>query len=418
VRTSASLVIVDDDFFVTKLLSIQLKKLGYEHVKIFNDPCLAIEYLESAHQTVQLVFCDLKMPNLDGIEFIRRLGSIQFLGQLVILSAQDPRLLRSAQIIAEGFQLKVRGVLNKPVHPDNIRALMTGEPIAQSSAKDTNQAVYSPEEMIVAINRSELINFYQPKINLLNGELDSVESLIRWQHPVNGIVLPNLFLNVLQQAGLSNRLLEVVLTGTHGVLMQLSQWRAAGYSFKLAVNFSDENLMDDELPQKLSSWIRAAHLRPDDLMVEVSENRLRQHRAQALAIISRLSLKGFLISIDDFGAGETTMADLRDLPINELKFDRAFVAGSSRDKATRLALRSCLSMAHELGVTTVAEGIETFEDWVCLRDMGCNLMQGYFAARPMPASALEGWQHSWIGRLQKNEPALLPNSICTSEALG
>ena len=411
------IVVVDDDPFAVKLICTQLNKLGLTQIKAFTAPLEAIDYIEQSVDTIHLVLCDLQMPDLDGIDFIRKLGDMSYRGKLALVSGEDPRILRSAQLLAQAMRLGMLGVLNKPIQLKHLQTLLAdflGNPLpnastSQAQANTANPAgrAYSVARIREALDNDEFENYFQPKVSMRTGFMHSVESLVRWNHPTDGVLAPALFLKTIEENGLCNDLLNCVLYGKKGVLKQLRAWHDQGFLFSAAVNLSDLNMTDSTLPESLQKQVTAYGLRPEHLVLEISENRVTKHRMPLLMNLSRLTLKGFCLSIDDFGAGQTSMADLRDLPLSELKFDRTIVYGAHRDNSQKMALRSCIAMAADLGIRTVAEGVEDIEDWHCLRDLGCDTVQGFFIARPMQAELVLPWLAGWQHKLQSATQTLL-----------
>lgn len=411
------IVVVDDDPFAVKLICTQLSKLGLTQIKSFTAPLEAISFIEQSLSQVALVLCDLQMPDLDGIDFIRKLGEVSYQGKLALVSGEDPRILRSAQLLAQAMRLGMLGVLNKPIQLKHLEALLSGflaNAALHNASADTGastqpaaSARYSADRIRDALVNGEFENYFQPKVSMRTGQMVGVESLVRWNHPTDGVLAPALFLKTIEDNGLCNELLDCVLYGKKGVLKQLRDWHDQGFLFSAAVNLSDLNMTDSTLPESLQKQVIAHGLQPEHLMLEISENRVSKHRMQLLMNLSRLTLKGFCLSVDDFGAGQTSMADLRDLPLTELKFDRTIVYGAHRDNSQKMALRSCIAMAVDLGINTVAEGIEDIEDWHCLRELGCNTVQGYFIARPMQAELVLPWLAGWQHKLQGPTQSLL-----------
>jgi EAL domain-containing protein (putative c-di-GMP-specific phosphodiesterase class I) len=198
-----------------------------------------------------------------------------------------------------------------------------------------------------------------------------------------------------------------VLSGETGALRLLRNIVTIDPNFKVAVNMSDTNLADVRLPEILLSLLQTYGVAAKNLVLEISENRVSGTRTKYNSTLSRLALKGFTLSLDDFGAGKTTMNDLSDIAISEIKFDRAFVHNVHRDSAQKMALHSCIEMAKALGLITVAEGVEKTEDWVVLKALGCKVVQGYIIAEPMSFYALDAWLAQWSENRKKLFPELM-----------
>lgn len=219
-----------------------------------------------------------------------------------------------------------------------------------------------------------------------------VETLVRWNHPRNGLVFPERFIAIAEQHGLINELTQTVLSAA---LRQLRAWRDRGLALQVAVNVSMENLRTLAFPDWVAEQLAAAGLPAGSLILEITESQLMVDKVASLDTLSRLRLKQVGLSIDDFGTGHSSLSLLRDIPFSELKVDRSFVHGASYDASLRAIVEASLAMARQMGLTTVAEGVEEKADWEFLRSAGCDQAQGFMIARPMPAVRLPGWLDHW-----------------------
>jgi EAL domain-containing protein (putative c-di-GMP-specific phosphodiesterase class I) len=385
-------LIVDDDLFANKVIAAQLGKLGFTNLEGMTDPIKALGFLRANVDDIGLIVCDLQMPTLDGIEFVREVAHEGYTGQVILVSGEDPRLLRSAQRLVEAMGLATLGAIQKPVKLETLTNVMAN---AGEVERPRSTRQFALSEIQEALTKKQLVNYYQPKIDLQSGAVVGVEALVRWLHPEHGVLSPAAFLPVLQKAGLDDALLMHILTGPTGALKILQDVEAFDPEFKVSVNISDVNLSDDKLPEKLVALLDSYGVQSKSLVLEVSENREAGSRTKYNSTLSRLALKGFILSLDDFGAGKTTMTDLSDIAISEIKFDRAFVHNVHRDFAQKMSLRSCIKMADALGLITVAEGVEEIQDWEVLKSLGCNVVQGYIVAKPMPVEVLDSWLANW-----------------------
>jgi diguanylate cyclase (GGDEF)-like protein len=244
------------------------------------------------------------------------------------------------------------------------------------------------EELREALTNNQLVLFFQPKLNLQTGSLEGVEALVRWQHPVRGLLTPDQFLPQAELYGLMRRLATAVLALA---LDQVAEWRLAGLRTTVAVNISVSNLLDAGLPDQIRTLLAVRNLEPSCLILEVTETTLMADPTRAAALLTRLQAVGVRVSIDDYGTGYSSLARLRELPVNELKLDRSFLAGISHDARASAIVRSTVELAHSLGLSLVAEGIETEEDQTILTALSCDLGQGYHLARPMPGKDVLPW---------------------------
>ena len=241
------------------------------------------------------------------------------------------------------------------------------------------------QQLRTAILEGQLVLHYQPKIDLRTAQIEGVEALVRWNHPARGLLYPDKFIPEAERYGLMRGLTTAVLTLA---LDQARQWRDAGFPTPVAVNVSASNLADPELPAQVKAMLDSRDLDGSTLVVEVTETTLMKDTARALSVLQALRALNVRISIDDYGTGYSSLARLRDLPINELKLDRSFVAELDSDPRTAAIVQSTIQLAHSLGLTLVAEGIETAETLQLLTKMGCDVGQGYHLGRPIAAADL------------------------------
>ena len=397
-----NILLVDDDAFQLQMLSRQLAILGLDqiHACTSGQEALtlmeALTLLEGQPTGEQLIFLDLNMPGMDGVEFIRHLVDILYTGALVLVSGEDARILETAEHLARAHHLHVLGHLSKPVQSENLKVLLESwrKVTPKASSKETKP--YGAEEVQKAIANGELVNYYQPKVDMASGTLRGVEALVRWQHPKDGMVFPDAFIGVAEVNGLIDELTRAVLVEA---LAQSRRWYDEGLSLRVSVNVSMHNLTRLDFADFVLSQIEASDIAAENLILEVTESRLMTDMISSLDILTRLRLKRIGLSIDDFGTGHSSLAQLRDLPFDELKIDQSFVHGAALDNTRRAILSGSLGIARQLGMKTVAEGVEDREDWDLLRRQNCDLAQGYFIGRPMPAGKLRSWLTGWEARI-------------------
>ncbi|MGO4784892.1 putative bifunctional diguanylate cyclase/phosphodiesterase [Cryobacterium sp. W22_MBD10_FK3] len=244
------------------------------------------------------------------------------------------------------------------------------------------------QELRTALSDDQLVVYYQPKIDLQTGEVSGVEALVRWEHPTRGLLLPEAFLDLVEEAGLMHALTRIVLTKA---LNQAVLWRAAGQNLTIAVNMSASSLVNVDLPEEIVRMVVVRQLPPSALMLEVTEDFLMSDRARARTILTRLREAGIQIAVDDFGTGYSSLSYLRDLPIDELKLDRSFVLPMADDARAASLVASTIDLAHSLGLRMVAEGVESGVAYDELARYGCDHAQGFFMSHPVPALELDTW---------------------------
>lgn len=392
-----NILLVDDEAFHLQLLARQLVILGQDrdHMHACTSGQQALTLLKEQLPGAQLIFLDLNMPGMDGVEFIRRLVDMAYTGALVLVSGEDARILETAEHLARAHRLHVLGTLSKPVQSENLKTLLGRWRKAAPEASRKAAKRYGAEEVRRAIADGELVNYYQPKVDIASGALGGVETLVRWRHPVDGLVMPNDFIGVAEENGLIDDLTRVVLTAA---LAQSRRWRDEGLTLRVAVNVSMHNLARLDFADFVFGEVVRCGVAAQDLILEVTESRLMTDILAPLDILTRLRLKRISLSIDDFGTGHSSLSQLRDIPFDELKIDQSFVHGAGKDKTRRTIFSASLGIARQLGMKTVAEGVEDRADWNFLRQQGCDLAQGYFIARPMPAGELHTWLVDWEAR--------------------
>jgi EAL domain-containing protein (putative c-di-GMP-specific phosphodiesterase class I)/FixJ family two-component response regulator len=394
---SAGIVLLDDDPFMLKLLTHMLAQLGYTRVVACDCGQAALQQVSGTYDVVDLIFLDINMPGMDGVEFIRRLVQCQYAGSVILVSGENSRILESVEKLIEAHQLIALGCLQKPVKPHELASLMSRlKPnVGHRSLARVAQHSYSAEQFRVAISHGELVNYYQPKVALATGEVVGVESLVRWQHPVDGLIFPDRFLGLAEEQGLLTEVTRVVL---FEAMKQAKAWSQAGHRLPVAVNVSMDDLIALDFPDIAEALAISVGVDPQLLTLELTEGQVMRQLSTVLDVLTRLSLKRFRLSIDDFGTGHSSLAQLRDLPFNELKVDRGFVHGASIDGTRGAICSASLRMAHQLQMQVVGEGIEDQDDWNFLSRLGCDVGQGYFIARPMPAADVIHWLSVWAAR--------------------
>jgi EAL domain-containing protein (putative c-di-GMP-specific phosphodiesterase class I) len=387
---AAGIVLLDDDPFMLKLLTHMLAQLGYTRVVACDCGEKALQQITGTDEVVDLIFLDINMPGMDGVEFIRRLVECRYGGSVILVSGENSRILESVEKLIEVQRLVALGHLQKPVNRDELVSLISRlKPnIGHSGFKRVSQHSYSVEQLRAALSHGELVNYYQPKVALATGEVVGLESLVRWQHPVDGLICPDEFLGLAAEHGLLTEMTGVVLIEA---MKQVKAWQQAGYHLPVAVNVSMDDLIALDFPDIAVSLAASVGVEPHLLTLEVTEGQVMRQLSTVLDVLSRLSLKRFRLAIDDFGTGHSSLAQLRDLPFDELKVDRSFVHGASTDGTRRAICSASLRMAHQLQMQVVGEGIENQDDWDFLAQLGCDVGQGHFIARPMPAASVVDW---------------------------
>lgn len=385
-------LLLDDERMTLDLEMMTLNGLGVNDVVTADRGEDALKIIAETGDSVDIVMCDLNMPEMDGMEFLRHLSDQNYTGGVILVSGEDLQILKMTEKLATEHKLNVLGVIEKPVTPTDVKKAL--EKLKKTPAKqqpkrnNQNQIMVSAKELEHGINNDELVTFFQPKIDVVTREIVGMETLVRWQHPEKGMIAPNLFISVAEENGLIEMLTKDVFIKA---MQQTATLKAAGFNLKVAVNISVDTLNDLSWPDFAMHQTSMAGLETSDVTIEITESRLMDNLASALEILTRLRMKQFKLSIDDFGTGYSSMEQLQRIPFSELKIDRAFVNGAAHDKAARAILEASVELAKKLNMSIVAEGVETQEDWDLIASLGCDQVQGYFIAKPMPIDDLKNW---------------------------
>ncbi len=397
-----ALIVVDDDPFQLELLRARLGELVHVPLLTLRSGTAALAAVERCDAPGVLLLVDLQMPDMDGIVLMRALAAGGYRGAIAFMSAAEERVLESAARLASRHGLRVAGWGQKPIGDNALRELVQRWQELAPATERAPARRYDASELARAIEHGELVLHYQPKLSLLDRTLAGVEALVRWQHPRDGLVYPDAFVGLAEEHGLVDALTDRVLALA---LDQARSWRERGLAPPIAVNVSMDNLVQLDFADRVLAQLKSRRLAPGSLMLEVTESRLMRDPRIALDILTRLRLRGIGLAIDDFGTGHSSLAQLRDLPFDELKIDRGFAHGCG-DIATRRAIvGASAEMARQLGMRSVAEGIEDAADWDAASAAGCDVAQGYFIAKPMPAEWLPAWANSLSRRFGTNEHA-------------
>jgi EAL domain-containing protein (putative c-di-GMP-specific phosphodiesterase class I)/FixJ family two-component response regulator len=388
------ILLIDDDPFMLKLLRRLLERLGYPDAVACESGERALEELAGPSAVGDLILLDIKMPGMDGVEFIRRLVEHRYRGNVVLISAENDRILESVERLIEVHRLRCLGRLRKPVGIEELKRIMerlrpAPAPTAQPRA---DRPFVDAEQLRAAIAHGELVNHYQPQVCLATRQVFGVETLVRWQHPDGHLIFPDQFLPLAERSDLLTDITQSVLAAAMG---QAKAWRQCGETFNVAVNVSMRDLASLDFPDRTADLADSVGIDPTALTLEVTEGQVMSKLSTVLEVLTRLRLKRFRLSIDDFGTGHSSLAQLRDLPFEELKIDRGFVLGASGNDTRRAICSASLRMAQQLNMQVIAEGIEDPADWELLVAMGCDVGQGYLIARPMPGAELLPWISAW-----------------------
>ncbi len=402
INDSNKFLLVDDDVVILEVVTMMLHDMGINNVITGKTGLEAIALMVKDNDNeVNVIICDLNMPEMDGIQFFRHLADTCFVGSVILISGEDNRILKTAEKLIREHKLDLLGVLKKPINPEQLKNLLsklqkesTSKP--QSGSKGKSAVDVTVEELKKGIENNEMATFYQPKINLITRKCDGIETLVRWQHPSKGRLSPFYFVDMAENNGLIDALTQsVFINAIHDAAILAEK----GLSINVAINISVETLNDLSWPDFAIEQLNKYGINPSTIILEITESRLIGNISSALEILLRLSMNKFMLSVDDFGTGYSSLEQLQRAPFTEMKIDRYFVNGASNNKSLRAILESSIELAKKLDMKVVAEGIENQEDLALIAELGCDHVQGYFFAEPMNFNDLLKWLNQWSSDL-------------------
>ncbi len=398
--TSAKcLLVVDDEPDMAAYLARVGELAGWSPTQVHSAE--ALFELADRGLDCDVVILDLVLGTRDGVEILRQLPQLR--AGLILVSGYDSKVLDAARQVATARGLRVLGALAKPIRPPELMALLRGFAAQPGPAvalpPGAQRVPVTPAELHQALAQEELRVHVQPQVALLDGAWTGIEALVRWAHPHHGLLLPEAFLDLVQSEGLMQALTRQVATKAMAIA-HVAQERL-GYRGSVSINLAPSSLTDLSFPEEMAALAVHHGCDPKRLFFEVVETSIPVDATTSLDILTRLRIKGFHLSVDDFGTGYSTLSSLRSLPISELKLDLSFVRPALEDANARKIVEQSIALARDLGLTVVAEGVETERHWQWLRAVGCHFAQGYWIGRPMDGTGLESWLAQWRQTLDR-----------------
>ena len=351
---------------------------------------------------IDLIFLDLLMPSIDGIQLLRFLADNQSQAVIVIMSGVDQDILTAAENIATDHGLRTLGLLTKPLSPANLISMIDRfksmvvanshkSGFADGMARGGSDELPSLNELRDVIANRGLEVFYQPKVSLGERRASGAEALVRWNHPSKGFIPPDYFVPFAEKYDLIDDLTQVVV---ESVFAFSQNWLAANAPIHFSINLSQFNFADLALPQKLADLAQKYGVPSGSFTLEITETGLITHSKNDLDVLTRLRLKGFQLSIDDYGTGHSSLARLSKMPFRELKIDKIFVDRCDTDRDSQIITMNTIELAKRLGLRVVAEGIEKESQMAVLHDLGCDQGQGYLFSKPLAHDDFRHWYQS------------------------
>lgn len=378
------ILIIDDDDIVTDLLSRMCVKQEH-HVSVINYSPDITNYLD---EHFDLIFLDLNMPFMDGIEVMRLLEKSQLTTPLVLMSGYDESVLLTAIDLANSQNLFAIDKLTKPFQLENVLEVLN-KVVYQSNyptQRKSSNKLLSQAYIEKLIKLRNVVVFYQPQVDLRTNLIIGVEALCRLQDENGKLIFPDSFIPVIERTNLMHDLTKTVC---EVAAKDFSKLKAINPELTLSLNISSQDLDYLTLPDELYQLFVKQKILSKSVIIEVTETTLMNDVKRGLDVLARLRLKGFKISIDDFGQGTATIGNVKNFPANEIKIDREFIAGIENSEKSEVIVAQTIKLAHSLNMIVVAEGVEKKSIEQRLKRHNCDIVQGYFYSKPVSFNDLK-----------------------------
>ena len=384
-----NVLLVDDSNAILQYVTNVLEK-NYNISSVFcaNSAPEATQILRQSK--VNLLFLDLNMPQVDGIQLLDEISKLDYNGYVVIMSGVSTRIISSVELLAKKYRLNYIGTLLKPIDESDFEVIISK--IGVSRVHEFNTESLKTYEIVRALKNDDIEVFYQPQIDLASRQFYGIEALCRMHHPRLGTISPDRFIDKAEES-------ELIIHITWTVLKKaLSDWKKLkqmGVDIKLSVNASPIALQQQEFADVVFSLIDQYGMPADRLCIEVTESILADDQIQELMNINRLNMRGVAFALDDFGKENSTVDRLQKLPLTYLKIDKSYFIDHKETIGQLNIINTSVSLAHELHIKTIAEGIEDKETLKLVTQMGCDYGQGYHIGHPMKAKDIIKWTKDW-----------------------
>ena len=393
--TKNSVLVVDDQPFVLELNTQILQYLGFQNIKTAVSVAEGLRILSAPLCNINLIISDLNMPGEDGLDFLRHLQALNYRGAIILCSGVSAQGMDTAKLIAQSRNLSVLGTLIKPLHPDQLEAVLQKHDFFPEVHRRKSLSLdISPDKLRYSLAAGDIKPWYQPKVSVADLTISGFEALARWSDPSLGIIAPDAFIPVAEEHQLID---ELTFSIAEHASKDNIEWQRKCINCGVAINVSMQSLHRPDFYDKLTHAIHKHEggLSLDCFQIEVTESQLTEDPLLPLETLLRLHMKRVSLLIDDFGTGHATLEQLKNLPFDGLKIDKTFIHSSRDSKRSEVIIKSSLQMANRLGMYTVAEGVETPDDWKRVVDLGFDFAQGYLIAKPMPGKMVVEWLRRW-----------------------
>ena len=382
-------LVVEDHGFQKWHCCNVLRDMGARRIYSADNGQGALELLGFPGVTIDVMLCDLHMPGMDGMALIRTLSERHASTVLIIVSSAERALLASVEAMAQAYGVTVLGAIEKPVTRRKVEVLLErGETVPDAALAWESATELGAGETAEGMRRNEFETFFQPKVDVRTRTVKGAEALARWRHPRYGLVPPKSFMPALETAGLVD---ELTWRVARSAAAACREWRDAGLDVSVAINLAVASLEDLRFADAMTELVQGAGIEPHDVILEITESAAARELGRKLETLARLRMKGFGLSIDDYGTGYSSMQRLQRVPFTELKIDQGFVKAAVTQPSSRALVESSILIATKLGINAVAEGVESQAEWDMLLALGCPMAQGYYIAQAMEAPHFVEW---------------------------
>ncbi|WP_339825490.1 EAL domain-containing response regulator [uncultured Arenimonas sp.] len=385
-------LLVEDHGFQRRLGLRLLGDLGLTHLHEAADGFQALDLLRSLPEVPDVVLVDLDMPGMDGVEFIGIVAQDRLAHSIAVVSAMEPALLHTVQVMAKASGLRVLGCIEKPLTPGKLTTVLSLYESGPGPMAMPSDVEVSLEEVRDALAHGDITAHFQPQAEFGNGKIVGVEALARWRLADGRMVPPAVFVPLMEAGGLVDELTSLMLVQA---CAWSKRWQARDLDLRVSVNVSAQNLTGPEVADRYEAVLREHGVNPEHIVLEITESSVMSDTARGLGMLARLRLKGFGLSVDDFGTGYSSLSQLSQIPFTELKIDRGFVSGAPTQPRKRAMIETSLDLARKLDLCVVAEGVETDDEWQLLAQLGCDCAQGYLISAPVPGEELPDAIQRW-----------------------
>jgi EAL domain-containing protein (putative c-di-GMP-specific phosphodiesterase class I) len=372
-----------------------LRNLGVGQVIDAADGAAALALL-ATKAPPDVVLCDIDMPGMDGLEFIRHVAEGELAEAVIIASALDAKVVQAVRALGEGYGVQVLGAIEKPLTARRLGELLESYrprrgPRSRFSSAAGGVAV-SASEARIALEEGRIAFHLRPSVDVATGQLAAADAVARWHDADKGWIPPSTFVPLLEREALLGALTSRAIDGA---CAHLAGAAAASGAVAIAIDLPPTEIHDPTFADRTADGVRAAGVDPALLTFELDERAFRNAAGAALGLLTRLRVKGFGVGLDGFGAGHASFEQLRAVPLTELKLAPALVAGAGRDPRQAAVLEEAIELGRRLDVVIVGDGCDSEDDLSTLLALGCDRVQGAFIADAMSADELQGWASTW-----------------------